>query len=142
VPPSGIGQVVIFFEKTLKKAAISPNPLWQALSGNNNMQINHVFRFEKLRDGGSLIVSFQSNDSCEYWVMFPFVKDIENPEFGDPVLINRTTGIEVDLSLEGANQWLKTLEPYFHQRPELPHVSKQTEIDIFNKMIQLCKLST
>jgi len=31
VPPSGIGQAVIFFEKTLKKVAISPNPLWQAL---------------------------------------------------------------------------------------------------------------
>jgi hypothetical protein len=31
VPPSGIGQAVIFFEKTLKKVAISPNPLWQVL---------------------------------------------------------------------------------------------------------------
>jgi hypothetical protein len=31
VPASGIGQVVTFFEKTLKKVAISPNPLWQAL---------------------------------------------------------------------------------------------------------------
>jgi len=31
VPASGIGQAVTFFEKTLKKAAISPNPLWQAL---------------------------------------------------------------------------------------------------------------
>jgi hypothetical protein len=34
-PANGIGQVVTFFEKTLKKAAISPNPLWQALSGKN-----------------------------------------------------------------------------------------------------------
>jgi len=32
VPPSGIGQAVTFFEKTLKKVAISPNPLWQALN--------------------------------------------------------------------------------------------------------------
>jgi hypothetical protein len=31
VPPSGIVQTVTFFEKTLKKVAISPNPLWQAL---------------------------------------------------------------------------------------------------------------
>jgi hypothetical protein len=31
VPPSGIGQAVTFFEKTLKKVANSPNPLWQAL---------------------------------------------------------------------------------------------------------------
>jgi hypothetical protein len=35
VPPSGIGQTVIFFEKTLKKAATSPNPLWQALGEGN-----------------------------------------------------------------------------------------------------------
>jgi hypothetical protein len=34
VPASGIGQVVTFFEKTLKKVAISPNPLWQALGLN------------------------------------------------------------------------------------------------------------
>jgi hypothetical protein len=27
VPPSGIGQAVTFFEKILKKVAISPNPL-------------------------------------------------------------------------------------------------------------------
>jgi hypothetical protein len=31
VPAIGIGQAVTFFEKTLKKVAISPNPLWQAL---------------------------------------------------------------------------------------------------------------
>jgi hypothetical protein len=38
VPPSGIWQVVIFFEKKLKKAAISPNPLWQALYLGNSMK--------------------------------------------------------------------------------------------------------
>jgi DNA-directed RNA polymerase subunit RPC12/RpoP len=37
VPPSGIGQAVTFFEKRLKKVAISPNPLWQAL---------HVMKYE------------------------------------------------------------------------------------------------
>jgi hypothetical protein len=31
VPPIGLEQAVIFFEKKLKKAAISPKPLWQAL---------------------------------------------------------------------------------------------------------------
>ena len=117
-------------------------PAITLLSAKGNMQINHIFEFEKLRDGGSLIVSFQSNDSCEYWVMFPILEDTDNPEFGNPVLINRTTGIEVDLSLDSAKQWLNTLEPYFDQRPELPHICKQTEIEIFNKMLQLCKLST
>ena len=33
--PSGFGQAVTFFEKTLKKVAISPNPLWQALGKIN-----------------------------------------------------------------------------------------------------------
>jgi len=32
VPSIGLGQAVTFFEKTLKKAAISPKPLWQALA--------------------------------------------------------------------------------------------------------------
>ena len=104
------------------------------------MQINHIFRFERLRDGGSLIASFQSEDSCEYWVMFPIANfEPENPQISEPVLVNRTTGVEVDLSLDGAKQWLKTLEPYFQERTELQHVSKKTEIDIFNKMLQLCK---
>jgi hypothetical protein len=35
VPPIGLEQAVIFFEKKLKKAVISPKPLWQALSGKN-----------------------------------------------------------------------------------------------------------
>jgi len=124
-----------------QKSTTTKTRLTKALSGISNMQINHIFRFEKLRDGGSLIVSFQSNDSCEYWVMFPIEKDVEEPEFGNPVLINRTTGIEVDLSLDGAKQWLRTLEPYFDQRPEIPHVPRQTETDIFNKMLQLCRCS-
>jgi len=41
VPPSGIGQAVTFFEKTLKKVAISPNPLWQALSAINLKGLNY-----------------------------------------------------------------------------------------------------
>jgi len=36
VPPSGIGQAVTFFEKTLKKVANSPNPLWQALGAHKD----------------------------------------------------------------------------------------------------------
>ena len=103
------------------------------------MSISHIFRFEKLRDGGSLIVSFQRNDSCEYWVMFPKVDDdLESPLFGEPVLINRTTGIEVDLSLNSAKNWLKTLEPYFNEREELSYVSKESETIIFHKMLELC----
>lgn len=107
------------------------------------VQISHIFRFEKLRDSGSLIVSFQTMDSCEYWIMFPKADgNIYSPIFGEPVLVNRTTGIEVNLSEDSAKHWLRNLEPYFNQRPTLPHVSKQTEIDIFNKMLQLCEDST
>jgi hypothetical protein len=43
VPPSGIGQAVTFFEKTLKKVAISPNPLWQALKLFKPILIGQVF---------------------------------------------------------------------------------------------------
>ncbi len=64
---------------------------------------------------------------------------ILSPEFEDPVLINRTTGIEVSLSLSSAKQWLKTLEPYFEKRAELSVVSKQSEAEIFNAMLTLCK---
>lgn len=110
---------------------------WEC-NGNNSMEIKRIIRFEKLRDGGSLIVSFQSADSCEYWVMFPITKDIEYAEYGSPVLINRTIGMEVGLSLGGAKQWLERLEPFFLQRPELPYVSKQTEAEIYKKMLQLC----
>ncbi|WKD51128.1 hypothetical protein [Microbulbifer spongiae] len=104
------------------------------------MEINHIFRFEKLRDGGSLIVSFQSKDSCEYWVMFPIAKyDVKDPKFKVPVLVNRATGIEVNLSPSGAMQWLKKLKPFFEQRSELPHVSKELESEILNRMIVLCQ---
>ena len=103
------------------------------------MTISHIFRFEKLRDGGSLVVSFQANDSCEYWIMFPKLEgDLESPIFGQPELINRTTGIEIELSLAGAKQWLRTLEPYFKERKELEYVSKASENNIFNEMLALC----
>ncbi|TQV74099.1 hypothetical protein FLL45_14680 [Aliikangiella marina] len=107
------------------------------------MKIVHIFRFEKLRDGGSLIVSFQSDDSCEYWVMFP-VANLESnlPKFKNPVLVNRTTGIEVELSRMGAKQWLNQLAPLFYARDELPHVSKYSEKRILGDMLALCDEST
>ena len=113
------------------------------LSGSRKMDIINIHRFEKLRDGGSLVVSFQSSDSCEYWLMFPKVSgEIENPIFGNPTLVNRTTGIEVELSLDVSKQYLFTLEPYFEKRPELPYVSKEVEAEIYSKMVALCEQST
>ncbi len=107
------------------------------------MKINHIFRFEKLRDGGSLIVSFQADDSCEYWVIFPITSiDVKNNKFKEAILINRTTGIEVNLSLGSAKQWLKRLEPYFNQRPELSYVSRESEAEIFIEMLALCQSNT
>ncbi|TQV73835.1 hypothetical protein FLL45_13280 [Aliikangiella marina] len=106
------------------------------------MKINHIFRFEKLRDGGSLIVSFQSDDSCEYWVMFP-VANLESKQtkFKNPMLVNRTTGLEVELSQLGAKQWLSRLAPLFYARDELPQVSKQSEERILGDMLALCEES-
>jgi len=102
------------------------------------MKINHIFRFEKLRDGGSLIVSFQSDDSCEYWLMYPVASvDPKAPKFKEPILINRTTGVEVELSRSGAKQWLIKLKPMFYYREEHSHVSKQSEEQILNDMLAL-----
>ena len=68
--------------------------------------------------------------------MFPKVDgELETPIFGEPVLINKTTGIEVDLSLNSAKNWLIALEPYFDEREELSYVSKQYEITIFKKNV-------
>jgi hypothetical protein len=107
------------------------------------MEVSHFLRFEKLRDGGSLIASFQSSDSCQYWVMFPIVNgDQSHTQFREPVLVNRTTGIEVNLSSMGAKQWLKMLLPYFEQRPDMPHFARSLEIDILNKMLELCEINT
>jgi len=107
------------------------------------MSISHIFRFEKLRDGGSLIVSFQRNDSCQYWLMFPKAGgDLDDPIFGEPVLINRTTGVEICLSLNSAKNWLRALEPYFEDREELTYVSKESETIIFNTMLALCDANT
>ena len=101
--------------------------------------ILHIFRFEKLRDSGSLIVSFQADDSCEYWVMFPVVnRDSSNPEYGVPTLVNRTTGIEVSLTHVSAKNWLKRIEAHFIDRSELSDVSKQFETDILKTMLNLC----
>lgn len=106
------------------------------------MKINHIFGFEKLRDGGSLVASFQSDDSCEYWVMFPIEnRDVSNPEFKDPILINRTTGVEMNLNRSDAKQWLAKLELYFEERSDLSYVTKQSETEILNKMLTLCKLN-
>ena len=92
-----------------------------------------------LRDGGSLIVSFQSRDSCEYWVMFPVEKyDPITPTFKSPVLVNRTTGIEMDISHGNAKQWIKTLKPYFDDRHELQYFSKADEVEIMDKMLSMC----
>ena len=75
------------------------------------MNILRILSVESLRDGGSLIISFQADDSCEYWLMLPMIaRDADDIDFGTPVLINRTTAVEVDLSWEGAKAWLCKLE--------------------------------
>lgn len=77
------------------------------------MNIEHILSVEKLRDGGSLIISFQAGDSCEYWLMFPKAGyEGGNVIFNSPVLINRTTSIEVELEWSHANAWLHKLETY------------------------------
>ncbi len=99
-------------------------------------KIDHFLGFERLRDGGSLIASFRSQDSCEYWLMFPVSNfDLKNSEFSGPVLVNRTTGIKVDLTIDGAKQWLINLEPYYNKWFEKQSVSKERELSILNSML-------
>ena len=101
--------------------------------------IRHFLGFERLRDGGSLIASFQSQDSCEYWVMFPVANfDQRNPEFKSPVLVNRTTGIVVNLSLNAVEQWLLNLEPYHDKWLQNSEASKENETKILKEMLSLC----
>lgn len=55
-----------------------------------SMKIDHIYGFEKFRDGGSLVASFQGDDSCEYWVMFSIANmDCESPEYKPHVFTNR-----------------------------------------------------
>ncbi|MBB6522277.1 hypothetical protein [Pseudoteredinibacter isoporae] len=77
------------------------------------MNISHILSVEKLRNGGSLIVSFQADDFCEYWLMLP-IKVCQGISSGylPPVLVNRTLDIEVDLSWSVAKSWLHRLERY------------------------------
>ena len=103
------------------------------------MNIYNILAIEVLRDGGSLVVSFQADDACNYWIMFPIAnRDINNPTFHDPVLINRTTGIEVNFSLAGARNWLRKIEPLLHERRESARDYPRSEEAIFNKMLALC----
>ncbi len=77
------------------------------------MNVSHILSVEKLRDGGSLVISFQADDSSEYWLMLPI--KVSNGTFGGylpPVLVNRTTDIEVGLSWSVAKSWLQRLESY------------------------------
>ena len=99
------------------------------------MKVIHVLSVEKLRDGGSLIVSFQSDDSCEYWLMLPIANfNVKSPEFKSPVLVNRTTSIEVDLSYSSAHAWLERLAAFVGETEQKEVLSKM--FGIVNENIQ------
>lgn len=71
--------------------------------------------------------------------MFPIEKhDPIAPTYKSPVLINRTTGIEMDISRDNAKQWIETLKLYFDDRPELQYFSKANEVEIMDKMLTMC----
>lgn len=103
------------------------------------MRISQILQFEKLRDGGSLLVSFKTDDSCEYLIMFPIEEsNLGSETFKRPVLINRAAQIEIELNREHAMAWLRSLEYFFQQRSELSYVTKEVEQAILNKMLHLC----
>ena len=93
------------------------------------MEISHILSVEMLRDGGSLIVSFQSDDSCEYWIMFPIANfEPKNPIFKAPVLVNRTTNIEVHLSYSSAHAWLSRLATFISEREDKELLNRMLDI--------------
>ncbi|WP_163831837.1 hypothetical protein [Spartinivicinus ruber] len=93
------------------------------------MNINHVLSVEELRDGGSLIISFQSDDSCEYWLMLTKFSDSgKGVIHGSPVLINRTTSVEVSLDWNAANVWLHKLEAYITNSEQLGIIEKMKSV--------------
>ncbi len=79
------------------------------------MNIRHILSVEKLRDGGSLVVRFQAKDSCEYWLALPIKLEGSSEEYFPPVLINKTTDIEVDYSWNDARSCLQALESFLQE---------------------------
>ena len=77
------------------------------------VDINLILSAETLRDGGSLAVLFQGKDSCEYMFMLP-IKNAghEVVSFLDPVLINRTTDVIMNISHSNAKVYLSQLKSY------------------------------
>ena len=67
---------------------------------------------EMLRDGGSLCASFQGSDSCEYWLLLRIrlatvgLDMTERLGYEAPVLVDRTTQLETQLTWEHANALL------------------------------------
>jgi hypothetical protein len=78
------------------------------------MKILHVLNVEKLRDGGSLVVAFQAADSCEYWLMLS-IDSSSVEEHYQPKLVNRATGIEVDLSWQDMKSWVNRISQVFRE---------------------------
>jgi hypothetical protein len=78
------------------------------------MKILHLLNVEKLRDGGSLVLAFQADDSCEYWLMLSIdTSSIENHY--QPKLVNRGTGIEIGLSWQDMKSWVNRISQLFSE---------------------------
>jgi hypothetical protein len=93
------------------------------------IDINLILSVEKLRDGGSLAVLFQGNDSCEYMFMLP-IKNAGQDFAGylDPVLINRTTELFMKVNSNDAKVYLGQLKSY---------AVNEKQISFINLMINL-----
>jgi len=75
------------------------------------IDVSIVVSTEMLRDGGSLGVSFQGNDSCNYMLVFPINKNAGNTiEYLSPVLLNQTTEIELNVGWQNVQTYLNQLK--------------------------------
>jgi len=98
------------------------------------LDVNLVLGAEILRDGGSLCITYQGKDSCQYWLLFP-IKDFYAPEAGfkKPAIVNRSTNVDLYISWNDALIHLKQLKSL---------ASKQEHKEFISKMLVIANENT
>jgi len=79
--------------------------------------ISIVDSVEMIRDGGSLAAAFRSPDGSEYWLFYKVrLKELPTGEterlgYASPVIVDRMTGSEIELSWQHAKIFLHQMRP-------------------------------
>lgn len=84
--------------------------------------IGLVNSVEMIRDGGSLAASFQGSNGAQYWLFFPLRHRrlpsgvFERLGYAQPVVIERLTNIEIEISWEHSLVLINQIRPLI-QKP-------------------------